>query len=247
MTIIGRLALLAVAFSAAQGQPDGARKPVLLELFTSQGCSSCPPADRLLAALDRTQPHPGLDLIVLSEHVDYWNRLGWADPYSSPEFSRRQQRYSALLRLDTVYTPQLVIDGRLQGVGSDAKQIHALIRAAGSAPKLAVALENVTRAGGSVKADLRTAAAAGRVSVIAVLAEDRAETAVQRGENAGRRLSHVAVVRSMKKVADLERGQSAQSRLELPVPQGIDPGRVRLVVFLQDSVSGHVLGASMAR
>src|SRR5271166_5943636 len=126
--------ILAAGLHAAE---PNARVPVLAELFTSEGCSSCPPADALLMKLDKMQPVAGAQIIVLSEHVDYWNSLGWKDPFSSPQFSRRQADYARLLGSE-VYTPQLVIDGRVQLNGSDGRDIQAAIARAAAKPKLPV-------------------------------------------------------------------------------------------------------------
>ena len=136
------------------------RTPVLLELFTSEGCSSCPPADALLDQLDRTQPFPNVDLIVLSEHVDYWDQLGWKDPYSSAMFSTRQNQYATHFRMQEVYTPQIVIDGGWQGVGSDRNQIRREVEKAAAKPKLPITLEASHNAhGGALKVGLTPSAA----------------------------------------------------------------------------------------
>src|SRR6516162_573115 len=128
---------LCSAASVVKAADDGhSRVPVLLELFTSEGCSSCPPADRLLEILDEKQPMSGALLIVLSEHVDYWDRLGWKDPFSSAKYTERQQEYTNRYRFDGVYTPQLVVDGRYGFVGSDSREASTAIQKAIRDPKV---------------------------------------------------------------------------------------------------------------
>src|ERR1700751_5468568 len=139
--------LFVTALISAPADDSGARVPVLLELFTSEGCSSCPPADRLLQILDEKQPVAGADLIVLSEHVDYWDRLGWRDPFSSPQYSARQQDYTNRYNFDGVYTPQLVVDGQFGFVGSDARAASSAIQKAIREPKIPIDISNLSRAG----------------------------------------------------------------------------------------------------
>src|SRR5579862_4403613 len=126
--------------SAASGAPDAASTPVLVELFTSEGCSSCPPADALLSRLGRTQPISGADIIALEEHVDYWDRLGWKDPFSSEAATARQSEYGQAFGGGQVYTPQMIVDGRTEFVGSSDTDALRAIRAASQASKPAVKL-----------------------------------------------------------------------------------------------------------
>lgn len=234
--------LLAVAAFAAN---PATRRPVLLELFTSEGCSSCPPADSLLETFDRTQPVAGADLIVLSEHVDYWNRLGWADPYSSALFTERQQDYVNRFHQDSAYTPQLVVDGLREVVGSDAAQAKAAIAKAATYAKSEIDL-SAQRSGEDVKVAMKVAGAAHGINVYVVLAEDHAESRVTRGENSGRDLSHVAVVKSMSLVGKTD----PQGHFVKDVTLGLQKGGGspwRVVVFLQDSNTKQILGAAQTR
>src|SRR5262249_53559615 len=157
----------------AAPEPGGERVPVLVELFTSEGCSSCPPADVLLMQLDQLQPIAGAEVIALSEHVDYWNYLGWADPYSSSTFSRRQEEYSDAFGGDKVYTPQMVVDGQREFVGSRVSEAKETIAKAAKTAKAKVSLtamqpsaegvsikvdiDNLANLSGSSKADLMLA------------------------------------------------------------------------------------------
>ena len=246
--IVSFAATASALFCAPLENTDG-RVPVLLELFTSEGCSSCPPADRLLEALDRTQSVAGAEVIVLSEHVDYWNRLGWKDPFSSSQFSARQAAYASQFHLDSVYTPQLVVDGRLQFVGSDGHEAKAAIEKESHEQKRAIAISNVVRAGSQVMAHIEVPAtqmSGGPAAVLYVaLADNKAESQVARGENAGRALAHVAVVRYLAQVDTIRADNQVDRQVTLSIQPGVGTNGLRIVAFLQDPGSGHILGAAL--
>ncbi len=130
-----KFCFLLLAFSLAFVSGVSAQTPVVIELFTSEGCSSCPPADALLVELSHKSPPSGAQLILLGEHVDYWNYIGWTDRFSSAAFSDRQNNYAKQLHLATVYTPQMVIDGHLQLVGNGAAEVYRDISKAAAEPK----------------------------------------------------------------------------------------------------------------
>ena len=228
------------------------RTPVLVELFTSEGCSDCPPADSLLERLDKSQPVRDAELIVLSEHVDYWNDIGWRDPYSSHEYSQRQGKFAGYFGLGSVYTPQMVVDGRIELVGSDERGAIRAIESAAKSEKIPVNLSSIHREGSNTVAlHVETGAlppsAPGRsANVLLALADESDESHVIRGENAGRTLRHVAVVRTLVLVgtADRTAGFSKDVRINLnsEKSQGF-----RLVAFVQDPEAGRIWGVGSAR
>jgi hypothetical protein len=230
-------ACLALCGHAQNAAPDH-RQPVLVELFTSEGCSDCPPADALLARLDASQFVAGAQAIVLSEHVTYWNHLGWRDPFSFDEMTQRQQQYVTRFALDSAYTPQIVVDGAQEVVGNSVSAVTRAVTTAAAAPKQPLAIQDAQWVNGSVRFAVR--AAAGNATLTAVLAENATRSQVARGENAGRTLHHVAVVRVLKdfgsKAAD---GRPLQLSAASLSPDDAS-GPIRLVVFLTDRRTGHV-------
>jgi hypothetical protein len=213
--------------------------PVLVELFTSEGCSSCPPADALLAKLDAKQPVAGAQAIVLSEHVTYWNEGGWRDPFSDEIFTDRQQQYVARMGLQSPYTPQVVVDGTADVLGSDAAALVRSLTRAAATPKPQLTIESPVWQGDVVHFAVRVANPI-HAPLMAALASDATQSSVARGENAGRTLHHVAVVRVLKNM-----GNGAADGRPLTLKLGGDTGAgksnpMRLVVFLIDSHSGKV-------
>ena len=229
---------------AAQGQQADQRVPVLVELFTSEGCSDCPPADALLAELDARQFVPGAEAIVLSEHVTYWDHQGWHDPFSLDAMTQRQEEYSRRFSLDSAYTPQMVVDGATQFVGSNGRALLAAVSKAAAKPKSSLAIESAKWENGTVRFAVRGDNGKG-AKLIAAVAANATHSEVARGENAGRTLHHTAVVRALKEMdgkdADgrplsLEAGKAKQT--------GSGDGEMRLVVFMIDSGSGRVIAAA---
>ena len=209
---------------------------VLVELFTSEGCSSCPPADAVLARLHREQPVPGVQLIVLSEHVDYWNSLGWKDPFSAALFSDRQGQYSG-----HIYTPQAVVDGRADVLGSDERAIVRAVAAAGREPHGTLRL---TATPSGVRIAVTGLSGHSDAEVMVAVVEDGLVSRVERGENAGRTLAHTAVVRALQRGGTIP---AAADRWTNEVPVSLDGSwrRPRVVAFVQDARSRRILVAGV--
>ena len=218
--------------------------PVLIELFTSEGCSDCPPADDLLAQIDAKQPFVGTHAIVLSEHVTYWNRQGWTDPFSLDAMTERQQQYVQRFGLRDSYTPQMVVDGTTQFVGSDVKALIAAVAGVTKNPKQKIEIADAGWQNGAAQFSVH-APAESNERMIAVLAADATVQKVSAGENSGRTLRHVAVVRVMREfTSDSADGRALKlsgGSLDHKSEAG---GPLRLVVFLVDHKTGRVLGAA---
>jgi hypothetical protein len=220
------------------------RVPVLVELFTSEGCSDCPPADALLANLDSTQPIAGVQAIVLSEHVTYWNHQGWSDPFSLDAMTERQEDYVHRFGLDSSYTPQMVVDGTEQFVGSNAHALMAAIKKEANLPTQSLAIEGAHWYQGAAQFSIHANAPAS-AKLVAVLAADATHQEVSGGENSGRTLHHTAVVRVMNEFgADVADGRQLKLSGGPLAQKNEATGPVRLVVFLVDRKTGRVLGAA---
>ncbi len=247
-TSSGSTATLLIAMASALIAAGGAsgpamRTPVLVELFTSEGCSSCPPADQLLEKLDRSQPVAGAEIIALSEHVDHWNHIGWADPYSSPLFSNRQAAYARRFQLEGSYTPQMVVDGEAEFVGSDARRAESAISAAAKLEKVPVHLSASMR---SVRIEVGALPSSGRkADVYFALAQESGTSDVLRGENQGQRLHHVAIARNFQQVGSVS--AKASFAKDVPLEGNGDLRNTRMIVFVQEPGSGRVWGAAMVR
>jgi hypothetical protein len=225
--------------------------PVVVELFTSQGCSSCPPADRLLSRL----ADEGGAVVPLSFHVDYWNYIGWTDPFSSAAWSDRQRRYARAFATGRVYTPQMVFDGRADCVGSDEDKVRRLIEeAAARPPEGELTVEAHAGADGrtvrlEIGAKVLRAERGGDWNVMVAVFEDDLVTAVPRGENAGRSLQNGHVVRSLTEAFSLpaREGAEGSQKLDVEIGQGWQRNKLGVAVFLQDPTTMRILGAAVRK
>ena len=223
-------------------QAASTRNPVVVELFTSEGCSSCPSADQLLAEIERTQPVANAQVLVLSEHVDYWNRLGWRDPFSTHGFSERQSAYAEQFKNDGVYTPQMVVDGHAEFVGSNSARARKAIADAGANPKAQVSITsgekltvNVEQVPGNVEAD-----------VLLAVTEANLRSEVRSGENSGRSLNHTGVVRRLT-VLGQTHGGSFSAQASPQIAADWKRGNLQAVVFVQNRKTKQILGAASVK
>jgi hypothetical protein len=253
----GNWFLLFVAAAATAGVAATAQtpapRPVLVELFTSEGCSSCPPADELLRRLQGLDTGSGQLIVALSEHVTYWNRLGWADPFSAETFTERQRVYGDRFHLDSVYTPQAVVNGDLEMNGSDGAAILRAVRAekAPASPTTASMLHiaGAERSGGSIAITFSlTGAPAQGGELFAVLADDMDTSRVARGENAGHTLSHVAVARALVRLGTLKSAAlGTTTTVKLPnTATGNSGAGQHVVLFAQAKGQGSILALASA-
>jgi len=246
-------ALFAAGIMASPAQAEDPRVPVIVELFTSEGCSSCPPADRLLARLEQTQPVPGALVVALEEHVDYWNQLGWKDPFSSPQFRARQNDYAVAAHDDNVFTPQMIVNGHAQFVGSDASRAVQEIAAAAQAP--AILLDLSARANShdselldlSVRMNSRPSTRLRDSNVYLAVTENSLASSVRAGENSGRLLRHSSVVRSFGVIGRVDPKGTSGGQLvsTLRLPREWKRENLRAVVFLQERDSFRITSASV--
>jgi hypothetical protein len=241
--------------STAVANPAAAGVPVIVELFTSEGCSSCPPADALLAKLEEQQPVANAQILAVEEHVDYWNNLGWTDPFSSRQWTARQEDYAATLGSHNVYTPQMVIDGRTEFVGGREHQARQAIEEAASRTRTPVLVtarpsekqghkQFIVSVGKLVGSKLGDTA-----EVWLAITEAGLHSSVTRGENAGEELHHASVVRALRKigVADQNKETSLSADLSMALEPAWKRPNVRAVVFVQEKKSRQILGAAATR
>jgi hypothetical protein len=249
MVKVSALVILAIAgiyisvVLAKTTEPGVPRRAVVVELFTSEGCSSCPPADELLGRLRQDLSAKNIQVIPLGFHVDYWNSLGWKDRFSSAEFTQRQEQYTHALKVDGPYTPEMVVNGEVEFVGNDAGQAQRTIRQ--QASELETAQVKIAPAG----ADQLTiqvkgpAESSGNALVMLAITEDNLSTQVGSGENGGRKLHHAAVVRELQELGMLHNG-IMETTVPLKLEKDWKHNDLRAVVFVQQGPSGKIEGAA---
>jgi hypothetical protein len=229
------------------------RQSVIVELFTSEGCSSCPPADALLKELSEQQPVAGAEIIALEEHVDYWDHLGWKDPYSSFSFTERQGDYSKLFNGDGVYTPQMVVDGHSEFVGSRSREARKTIEQAATQPKLTIQLlpalgAATDSAAFEVKISNLSAVTNGHEAELWIsLTEKGLHTDVKAGENSGEHLQHAAIVRVLRKANSFSGTTDYQTKASLKLNAAWQRENLCFVAFAVEKDSRKIIGAASAK
>lgn len=232
-------------------KPAAERQPVVVELFTSEGCSTCPPADSLLARLDTAQPLPSVQVIALEEHVDYWDQQGWKDPFSSSIWTERQREYASTLHNGEPYTPQIVVDGTVGFVGTRGTMARDAILKAATTQKTKIELSEVSHENKSATfkvgiEKLADPSPKDSSAVILAITESGLHSEVKAGENSGADLHHSAVVREFKDLGVVGKNgrDSFSSEATVKLDSKWNMANLRAVVFLQERKSRRILGAT---
>ncbi|MBS1794541.1 MAG: DUF1223 domain-containing protein [Acidobacteria bacterium] len=222
-----------------------AKAPVLVELFTSEGCSSCPPADRALAFLDREQPVAPAEIVTLAFHVDYWDDGGWKDPFSSAQFTARQEFYGQKFRTGSIYTPQMIVDGGTEFVGSNTGRATSAVLDAAKNPKGSV---EIVRDGEKLKVKVSELPDHEAATLFLAVAEDELSSNVARGENSGQTLAHQSVARRLKPLGAIDPQQkSLESETVLTPDPGWKRENLKLIVFAQENTTRRIIAVGKIR
>ncbi|MGE3936388.1 MAG: DUF1223 domain-containing protein [Rhodospirillaceae bacterium] len=234
-----RILWIAAFVFALAATPAGAepapQKRIVVELFTSQGCSSCPPADAYLRELAKRS-----DLLVLSLHVDYWNYIGWKDPFSSRQMTDRQNGYKKAFQLRFIYTPQMVVDGRAEVVGSRADLAERILAEAKARDRVPIAISRYREGAATVR--IAAASFSGDPAIVwLVFYDDEHTTSIERGENEGRTIVNANVVRIWRKLGTWT-GEEAEYRVAASEHGAAE--RDNCAVILQRGYNGPILGAA---
>ena len=240
--------ILLVVFGATTSRSlaqKAGRTPVLVELFTSEGCDTCPPADKYLQRLLQEQPIEGVEIIAMAEHVDYWNRLGWTDPFSSELFSKRQQDYARVFKRDSVYTPQIIVNGTRELRGKDG--MTPLAEAAKDASGI-IRLNIETATENNLSLDIKITklplvTSGDHAVVMVAVTEDELISNVLRGENGGRKLTHMAIVRMLRSVGEASGKQTILSA-DIALEKNWKRDDLSVVAFVQEANTRRVLAAT---
>ena len=252
-TVLASAARLNSERYAAQAQAD--RSPVIIELFTSEGCSSCPTADELLSKLEVQQPIRGVEVIGLEEHVDYWNHDGWTDPYSSGQWTTRQQEYGLRLKSSNPYTPQMIVNGKTEFSGNNVGKAQEMIQQAAKQEKAGITIAAGTPGKNNGLAcevriaNLGGAAEGEKFDVWLAVTEAGLHTAVSAGENKNQKWEHASIVRSLEKIGSISSSSSLpfQATRQIKLRPNWNKGHLRLVVFVQERKSWRIIGAALAK
>ncbi|HWC18027.1 MAG TPA: DUF1223 domain-containing protein [Terriglobales bacterium] len=250
LLLIGCMASSFEVFTQSAGtsrETAVAKTGILVELFTSEGCSSCPPADQLLRQLDLHTLAKGEQIVVLGEHVDYWDGTGWRDRFSSRDFTDRQAEYARRFNISGPYTPQMVVDGTREFVGNDPRLLQSALNDAASRPKASITISWEEVGATEIIAKIKVAPlpqGAKHVDLYIALADNADETQIGGGENSGKLLKHVAAVRSLDKTARVGL-QGIEKEVRFRIPKSVTAQNLRVVAFVQETNNGAVLGAAV--